>query len=86
MNTVFAPPCPAAVASPLPVTPTTSMPVRRLFRIRLPSWGVEAPAWREARRERTSWYVTDERRSGPGWIGVPTVEFILIRTLSSRRA
>jgi hypothetical protein len=24
---------------------------------------------------------TDERRSGPGWNGVPTVEFILIKTL-----
>jgi hypothetical protein len=37
--------------------------LRRLVRTRLPSWGVESPAWREARRERTSGYVTDERQS-----------------------
>jgi hypothetical protein len=32
--------------------------------------GVEAPGWQGARREHTRRYVTDERRSQPGWIGV----------------
>src|SRR5687768_12909781 len=29
----------------------------------------EAPGWRGPRRVHTRWYVTDEQRSQPGWIG-----------------
>jgi len=55
--------------------------VRRLFKTRLSILGAEAPAWREATRARTGRYVTEERQSQAGWIGVPDGRFILISLL-----
>jgi hypothetical protein len=60
--------------------------LRVLFRIKTTSQGVEALGPQGVRRANIVGYLTDERRSGPGWIGVPTVEYILIRTLTVARA
>jgi len=65
------------------MTRNTHLPtVRRLIKIRLPWWGVEAPAWHEATRARTGLYTTEERQSQAGWIGGPVDKVVLINRLS----
>ena len=61
---------------------TTTVVVRRLFKIRLPIRGAEAPVWREATRARTGSYATKERQGQPGWISVPDGRFILTSLLT----
>ncbi len=56
--------------------------IRERVKIRSASQGVEAPGWQGARRANIGGYLTDEQRSQPGWIGVPTAEFILTRSLT----
>jgi len=56
--------------------------LRRLFKIRLPCWSVEVPAWREATRARTGLYTTEERQSQAGWIGGPVGKVFLISRLT----
>ena len=44
----------------------------------------EAPGGQDARREHTRWYVTDEQRSPPGWIGAEGDRLIPSRALKAR--
>ena len=67
---------------PLIVTDTVWDEVRERVKIRSASQGVEAPGWQGVKRENIAGYLTDEQRSQPGWIGVPSAEFILTRSLT----
>ncbi len=67
-----------------PCAPGTGHGVRERVKIRSASQGVEAPGWQGVKRANIAGYLTDEQRSQPGWIGVPSAEFILTRSLNAR--
>ena len=63
-----------------------ALALRRLVKIRCASQGVEAPGPQGARRANIGGYLTDERRRGQGWIGVPTAQIILTSLLTAALA